>query len=238
MTVVTAVTAQNTCGVRQLSAVAPELVAAQIDAVVEDIGVDAIKIGMLGNAEVVEVVAERLEAFPPTPTVVDPVLVSSSGTALLEAAGVEALVTRLLPLSTLVTPNLPELERLTGSSVTSVADRYEAARKLAPPASAVLVTGGHEPVDLEGERQVLDLLYDGERFHRFTHPFIVTKAMHGTGCTLSAAIATFLAAGERLERAVEEGRAYVRQALATALPLGQGQGLLNHATARRDLVVR
>jgi hydroxymethylpyrimidine/phosphomethylpyrimidine kinase len=229
MTVITAVTAQNTVEVRSVQEIEPAVIADQIDAVFEDIGVDAMKIGMLSSARVVEVVADRLAARPPTPTVLDPVMVSKSGARLLDDDAVEALRELLVPRATLLTPNLPEARRLSGlageeTSFESIPQRLALSRRLvAAGASAVLLKGGHA----EGE-SVLDLLYDGERVHRFEHPRLATTSDHGTGCTLSAAIAAGIGHGRTLVEAVREGGDYLHGALESAFPLGHGHGPVHH----------
>ena len=223
MSVVTAVTAQNTLRVTAVHEIPPEVVAAQIDAVFEDLGVDAVKIGMLSSRRVIQAVAQRLAAHAGPPLVLDPVMVAKSGARLLEEDAVEALSEKLLPLATLVTPNLPECERLTGCRVASEAQRRQAALALARRGPAVLVKGGHGSA-----AELLDLLFDGERFHRFVHRRKETRSTHGTGCTLSAAIAAGLAAGKGLPQAVEEAIDYLQGAIAAAYPLGGGQGPVDH----------
>ena len=224
MSAITAVTAQNTVEVRNVQEIEPAVVADQIDAVFDDIGVDAVKIGMLSSRRIIEVVAERLAARAPTPTVLDPVMVAKSGAALLDDDAVDSLRELLLPRATLVTPNLPEARRLTGRPVDTVPERIALARELvAAGASAVLVKGGHAP----GET-VLDLLFDGERVHRFAHPRLATTSDHGTGCTLSSAIAAALGHGRTLVEAVAEATEYLHGALARAFPLGHGHGPVHH----------
>jgi hydroxymethylpyrimidine/phosphomethylpyrimidine kinase len=217
--VITAVTAQNTVGVRAIGTIAPELVGAQIDAVLDDIGADAIKIGMLATAPIAAMVAERLRHWLPRcgdpPVVLDPVMVAKSGDPLLSDDAAAALERDLLPLATLVTPNLPEAERLGG------ADR------LAERATAVLLKGGHA----EGPEIADVLIVGGEIVRRFVHPRLPTRSTHGTGCTLSSAIAAFLGRGADLESAVEQGIAYLQAALAAAYPLGAGHGPVNHLHA-------
>jgi hydroxymethylpyrimidine/phosphomethylpyrimidine kinase len=223
MSAVTAVTAQSTCEVLSVFALPASLVALQIDAVLSDVGADAVKIGMLADAAIVRAVAERLRAhFGPgggsgsarrVPIVLDPVLRSTSGTPLLAEAAVAALVGELLPLVTLVTPNLPELERLTGRRLDGAGEeeRRRAAAALAESGPAVLAKGGHA----EGP-EVVDLLVTHEATHRFAHARLATAAAsaRGTGCTLSAAIAAHLGAGEELAAAVEGGIGYLRGVLA------------------------
>ena len=305
LTAVTAVTAQNTMEVRTVAAVAPEVVAAQIDAVLDDFGADAVKIGMLWSAETVRIVAARLRAHGAgalsaagrspdavtaagggrregrIPIVLDPVLAAESGAPLLDAAASEAiaaLVEELLPMATLITPNLPELARLasalrpaageppaasSGSLPSGEAARLALARQLAARGPAVLAKGGHDHESSAGE--VIDLLLipgapravaaaaaagaagasgtaaeaitaaaTGERVVRFAGPRLRTRATHGTGCTLSAAVAARLAAGEELAAAVAGAIEYVRSAMAAAAPLGGGPGPLAHFHAFQE----
>jgi len=223
MSVIAALTAQNTREVRAVLEVPPGMVAAQIDAVLEDIGADAVKIGMLASAQVIRTVADRLRVHlggTGTPVVLDPVMVAKSGDRLLREDAVEALTTDLLPLATLVTPNLPELEVLTGLPAgPGEEERLQAAEALAGRGPAVLAKGGHA----EGD-EVVDLLLENGRVHRFTHPRLHTRSTHGTGCTLSSAIAARLGAGEDLPRAVEGAIEYLRGAMAAAYPVGSGNG--------------
>jgi hydroxymethylpyrimidine/phosphomethylpyrimidine kinase len=222
MSAVTALTAQNTREVRAVFEVPAAMVAAQIDAVLEDLGVDAVKIGMLASAALVRVVADRLQAHlagTNVPIVLDPVMVAKSGDRLLREDAVEALKSELLPLATVVTPNLPELEALTGLPVGDESERSRAAAVLAAPGRAVLVKGGHA----EGEEMV-DLLLAEGGVHRFVHPRLHTRATHGTGCTLSSAIAARLGAGDDLIRAVGCAIDYLQGAMAAARPLGSGNG--------------
>jgi len=220
--VVTALTAQNTRGVRAIAAVEPAFVAAQIDAVLDDLDVAAAKTGMLLSAAVIDAVADRLAARPVPHLVVDPVLVATSGEALLEPAALARLRERLVPLATLLTPNLREAEALTGRSVTRPADMRQAARMLLDlGARAVLLKGGH----LEGE--ALDLLDDGRNVRELSAPRIATHDAHGTGCTLSAAIAAGLARGLDLGAAVEGAKRYVTRAIERAARVGQGARALH-----------
>ncbi len=222
LSVIAALTAQNTREVRAVLEVPPEMVAAQIDAVLEDIGADAVKIGMLGSAGVIRAVAERLRAHlagTNVPIVLDPVMVAKSGDRLLREDAVEALTTDLLPLATLVTPNVPELETLTGLPASIEDARLQAARALTAKGPAVLAKGGHAA----GE-EVVDLLLAGEGVHRFSHPRLHTTSTHGTGCTLSSAIAARLGTGEDLAIAVEGAIQYLYGAMAAAYPVGKGNG--------------
>lgn len=211
MTAITAVTAQNTRGVRAVEALKPDFVAAQIDACLEDIGVDAVKIGMLGSADIAEVVADRLEDLP-CPIVFDPVMVATSGSVLADAATIEVFEW-LMELATLTTPNVPELEALGGPA------------EMAARGVAYLAKGG----DADGPMVEDRLVRPGIDDTVWSEARIVTKHTHGTGCTLSSAIATHLAMGLPLEEAVAEARQFVREALKHAPGFGFGNGPLGHA---------
>ncbi len=219
---ITAVTAQNTLGVRAVHALPPEMVGEQIDAVLDDIGADAIKIGMLANAGIVAAVAARIERSRVggrIPIVLDPVMIAASGAALLAAAAVATLRERLAPLATLLTPNLPEAEALAGCTTSTLEERIELARTLGRISPAVLLKGAHAP----GE-EIVDLLWDGGALHEIRHPRIATRAGHGTGCSLSAALAARLARGEDLLSACRGAVAWLAGALAAAEPIGAGPG--------------
>jgi hydroxymethylpyrimidine/phosphomethylpyrimidine kinase len=225
MTAITAVTAQNTKGVTAVHAVPAEVVRAQILACLKDIGADAIKTGMLANAAIVRVVAETLEKHAKgIPLVVDPVMVATSGDALLKRDAEEVLKKRLLPLATLVTPNIPEARRLAGLTRTDRASvRRAAARLIEMGAKAALIKGGHST------RATIDdvLVWDGgEDVYAF--PRLKTRNTHGTGCTLASAIACGLAQGMSLPLAVSRAREYVQAAIADAPGFGHGHGPLNH----------
>ena len=222
-TAVTAVTAQDTNGVHAMHLMPPGLVRAQIQAALNDIGADAIKIGMLGSAAIAAAVADALKDND-LPLILDPVLLSSSGTALLDDAGIEILKTRLIPRAFLLTPNLPEAEALTGilpKSEHSLRDAAEAFRILG--AHNVLFKGGHGTGDT-----VRDVLVMGERQMTFESPRQQTRHTHGTGCTLATAIACGLALGEALPEAVAKAHAYAQEAIRTAPGLGAGNGPLSH----------
>ena len=241
MSVITALTAQNTREVRAVHEVPPEMVAAQIDAVLEDIGADAIKIGMLASAGIVRAVTDRLRFHlkgKKVPVVLDPVMIAKSGDRLLRADAIRPFVKTLLPLATLVTPNIPELKALTGVPVRSEEERIFAAQIVATLGPAVLVKGGHA----EGE-EIVDLLATGglgTAVHRFVHPRLHTASTHGTGCTLSSAIAARLGAGEDLPLAVGGAIDYLAGALAAAYPLGagDGHGPVNHLFELRPVPAR
>jgi hydroxymethylpyrimidine/phosphomethylpyrimidine kinase len=222
-TALTAVTAQNTLGVTESLFLSPDLVARQIDAVIEDIGADAAKTGMLGTAEVIECVAERIDRHGIPNVVVDPVMIATSGAALIEEEAVGALKTALIPRAFLVTPNIPEVETLTGVKVVSLETMEEAARRVYElGASNVLVKAGH----MEGD--ATDILFDGETITRFTVKRIEGGKIHGTGCTLSAALASSLALGLGLTEAVVRAKAFVTRAIAASLDMGRGSALVNH----------
>ena len=232
MAVVAALTAQNTCGVSGWQPVAPDFVRAQIDAIFEDIRVDAVKIGMLGTPEVIDAVAEALERHRPPFVVLDPVMVAKGGDRLLAKEAESALCERLLPLTTVITPNLPEAAVLAGEA--EIRERGEMpalARKLLErlaPDAWVYLKGGHLT-----ESESPDLLLSRETSLTFEAPRISTKNTHGTGCTLSAAIAAQLGRGESVPEAVRKAKAYVYEAIAHAdeLSVGHGHGPTNHFAA-------
>jgi hydroxymethylpyrimidine/phosphomethylpyrimidine kinase len=202
----------------------PSFVAAQIDAVLGDIGADAVKTGMLSSAAIVEVVADRLERWEIASLVVDPVIAATSGAPLLQGSALEMLKKRLLPLALVVTPNIPEAEALTGHSIGTWDGMRDAAREIhALGAHNVVIKGGHR----EGA-QATDLLYDGEDFREFSAGRVETRNSHGTGCTFSAAIAASLAKGESVPNAVLAAKAYITKALQNSYALGSGHGPVHH----------
>jgi hydroxymethylpyrimidine/phosphomethylpyrimidine kinase len=221
-TVLTALTAQNTLGVEAVWDVPPDFIRAQFTAVSEDIGLDAAKTGMLSRTETVQVVADLFTQKSPPILVVDPVMVAKGGHHLLSPDAIETLITKILPLATLVTPNLPEAAVLAGFEITDEAGMVEAARKIRDlgPRS-VLVKGGHLPGD------PVDVLFDGSEIHRFPGRRIETKNTHGTGCTLSAALATLLAQGFSLVEAVDRARFFVIRAMLGGPRVGAGHGPLD-----------
>jgi len=221
---ITALTAQNTMGVFAVETVPPAFVRRQIDLVIDDIGADCIKTGMLASAEIIAAVADSLDRVPDVPLVLDPVMVAKGGAALLDPAAVDTLIRRLLPRAHVLTPNLPEAEALLGRPIPDAAAMEIAARDLLRFGSrAVLLKGGH----LDGD-DLVDLLADADGVRVFSGPRLPGTSTHGTGCTLASAIATGLAQGLDLVAAIERGRAYVRRAIETAPGLGQGHGPLNH----------
>lgn len=230
MTAITAITAQNTCGVTGIHGIPPEMLRAQIDAVVQDIGVDAVKIGMLHSPEVVRVVADAIRTHKLPHVVLDPVMVATSGDKLIADETVGVLVRELFPLAEVITPNLDEAGWLLGRSIGSADALPEAAQALLGlGARAALLKGGHLPGDW-----VVDLLaVQGGSTQRLESQRIATHNGHGTGCTLSSAIAAFLAIGEPLPLAVEHARAYILGAIAAGADVttGRGHGPLNHGYA-------
>ncbi len=230
MTAITAITAQNTCGVTGIHGIPPEMLRAQIDAVVQDIGVDAVKIGMLHSPDVVRVVAEAIRTHQLPHVVLDPVMVATSGDKLIADETVGVLVRELFPLAEVITPNLDEAGWLLGRSISSADALPEAAQALLGlGARAALLKGGHLPGNW-----VVDLLaVQGGSTQRLESQRIATHNGHGTGCTLSSAIAAFLAIGEPLPLAVENARAYILGAIAAGADVttGRGHGPLNHGYA-------
>jgi len=222
--VITAITAQNTLGVRAWQPVDTALVAAQIAAVAEDLPPAAFKTGMLGSAAVVGAVADAITSFTLPNYVLDTVMVATSGDRLLDADAEGVLVDRLVPLATLVTPNLDEAEILVGTEVRSADAMHEAGLALLRlGAKAALIKGGH----MEGE-EIIDVLVTAKGARRFSYPRIRTTSTHGTGCTLSAGITASLARGSSLEKAVLDGLDFVHRAIRSAPKLGSGHGPLNH----------
>jgi len=227
MSVITAVTAQNSLGVHGVFNVPPEFVARQIDAVLTDFGADAIKIGMLSTAPIIEAVAARLPAHRHGPVVLDPVMVAKSGDPLLEPAARSALMKAMLPLADVVTPNLPEAAALSGMTVDDERAMVEAARRiLGLGARAVLVKGGHLA------DSATDILWDGRDVTRFPAPKLDSPNTHGTGCTYSSAIAAGLARGRPLRDAIAEGKAYVTATIREGFSAGRGVGALRHFVER------
>ena len=224
MSAITALTAQNTTGVRAIVEVTPDFLKDQIDAVFEDIPPDAVKIGMVSRAELIRVIADRLSYYKAENIVVDPVMIATSGSELMKADAISVLTAELLPLAALVTPNIPEAEVLTGMSIKSKENMEEAARVLGDTyGCAVLLKGGHSVSDAN------DLLYEKGSYTWFFGKRIDNPNTHGTGCTLSSAIASNLAKGYSTEISIKRAKDYISDALSAMLDLGHGFGPMNHA---------
>jgi len=224
MSALTALTAQNTVGVQGIFEVTPDFLGMQIDSIFTDIRPDAVKIGMVSSAELIAVIAEKLTVYQAENIVVDPVMVATSGAKLISEDAVSALKEKLLPLAAVVTPNIPETEVLSGREIKSSADMEKAAAFISQTYHcAVLCKGGHSMNDAN------DLLYHDGKKRWFYGKRIDNPNTHGTGCTLSSAIAANLAKGHDLETAVERAKAYISGALADMLDLGAGSGPMNHA---------
>lgn len=222
---ITAITAQNTTGVQAIFDLGGEIVAQEIRSVLTDIYPDAVKIGMVSSPEIIKIIGEELADYK-GPVVLDPVMVATSGSPLLRDEAMESLKTVLFPLATLLTPNIPEAELLTGMKIESAADQEVAAKALYDAYGAsVLVKGGH------GTGRAADVFYDGN-IHVFEKPMLDNPNTHGTGCTLSSAIASFLARGFDEAKAVEEAKNYVYDAITDGLDLGRGRGPINHMVRR------
>ena len=237
MTAITALTAQNTCGGRAIHAVPPDMLRAQIDAVLEDIGADAVKVGMLHSPEIVRTVAQAIDRHQLSRVVFDPVMVATSGAKLIDDPAIAVLVAELFPRAALITPNLDEAALLVGRPLTSVHDMAQAAAELlARGARAVLLKGGHLAGDV-----VTDLLMQASGDPLWMEASrIDTGNTHGTGCTLSSAIAAHLALGATLTQAVQQAREFVRHALqaGASVKTGQGEGPLNHGFAPLPMQLR
>lgn len=230
MSAITALTAQNTLGVTGIFEVPPQFLAQQIDAVFQDIRPDAVKIGMVSSSSLIRTIAGRLRAHEAANLVVDPVMVATSGARLMEAEAISTLTRELLPMAALLTPNIPEAEVLSGQAIRSQADMQAAAEKISRAyGCAVLCKGGHSLSDAN------DLLYIDGHCQWFRGRRIDNPNTHGTGCTLSSAIAANLAKGFPLDQAVSRAKAYISGALEAMLDLGQGSGPMNHAFALTGL---
>ena len=224
MSVITAITAQNTIGVFGIEDISPEMIKSQIKVIFDDIKVDAVKIGMVSKIESIKAISEALKEIKDLPPIVlDPVMVSTSGYKLLSEDAKETLIKELFPLSTLITPNLPEVEEILGIKIEDLEDMKEASKKLKKLGTKyVLIKGGHLKND------ATDLLFDGENFIYFKEQKINTNNTHGTGCTLSSAIAANLAKGMSIEEAVRESKEYITLAIKHGFKIGHGVGPTNH----------
>lgn len=223
MSIITAVTAQNTQGVFAVHDIPTDMIKKQIEVIFDDIHVDAVKIGMVSKTETIEAIADTLSKYSVQNLIIDPVMVSKSGFHLLQPEAKEALINYLLPMATLVTPNLPEAEVITGLKISTLEDMKKSAdliRKIGP--KYVLIKGGH----LDGE--ATDILYDGNEFIYYNSPRINTKNTHGTGCTLSSAIASNLGNGLPMKEAIEKAKLYITGAIENSFPIGKGVGPVHH----------
>jgi len=223
MSAITALTAQNTTGVYAIQETSPEFLKQQLDAVFSDIYPDAVKIGMVSSKEIIEVIAERLEYYNAKNIVVDPVMVATAGSALMENDAVQTLIDKLLPISTVITPNIPEAQVLSGFAITDKEEMAKSAKYIGDTyGCAVLLKGGHSINDAN------DLLYSDGRMVWFEGKRINNCNTHGTGCTLSSAIASNLAKGFTLEQAIKKAKEYIQGALSAMLDLGKGSGPMQH----------
>lgn len=223
MSVIVSVVAENTSRVISVEDISSEMIKNQIDAVFEDIEVDAVKVGMLSSKICMKAVAEKLRQYKPKYTVIDPVMVAKGGHALMKPEALKALKSEIIPLAYVFTPNIPEAEAITGMTIECDSDMREAAEKIySLGAKNVLIKGGH----LSGD--AIDLLYDGKSFFTFTAERINTKNTHGTGCTFSSAITANLANGLILNKAIEKAKAYITTSIKHSLPIGKGHGPTNH----------
>lgn len=221
--VITAITAQNTQVVDSVFEVPVQMIDAQIDSVLGDIGTDSVKVGMLSSVSIIEAVTDKIVEHDLAKLVVDPVMVAKGGSRLLEESAVDALRTLLMPLATVVTPNIPEAEVISGSKISTLDDMKNVAIVIVEMgARSVVIKGGH----MEGP--ATDVFYDGTNLNTFTSPRLTTTSVHGTGCTFGSAIAAGLAKNRPMEIAVREAKEYVLSAIRHAFPIGQGHGPLNH----------
>jgi len=225
MSVVTAITAQNTTGVRSIQNINKEIIEDQIDAVFEDICPMAVKIGMVSNTEIIKVISEKLRKYNAKNIVLDTVMVSTSGHTLLEKEARKTLVDELLPLASIITPNLPEAEILCGFKINNEKEMRMACEEISSYYKGyILIKGGH----LEIGEKAIDILYKNGKYESFENNFIDNKNTHGTGCTLSSAIAANLALGKGVEESVKKAKDYVYGAISSKIDLGKGKGPINH----------
>lgn len=223
MSAITALTAQNTTGVYGVLEATPEFVGQQLDCIFSDIVPDAVKVGMVANPAIIEVIADKLTEYTAKNIVVDPVMVSTSGSKLISDGAINALLTKLLPLADVITPNLNEAESLYGLPIKNADDMLQAAKSISETIkTGVLVKGGH------WDNSADDLLYVDGKAHYFHSPKIDNPNTHGTGCTLSSAIACNLAMGHSIEESIANAKEYITGALKDGLDLGKGSGPLNH----------
>ena len=223
MSVIVSVVAENTSRVISIQNITPDMIEKQIDAVFEDIEVDAVKIGMLSTPECMKAVAAKLAQYKPQNIVIDPVMYAKNGCSLMEPEAVDTLIDTMIPLADVLTPNIPEVEKISGMKISTVADMEIAALKIhAMGCKAVVVKGGH------ADGSALDVLFDGKKIYHFDTVRIDTQNTHGTGCTFSSAVASQLAKGVSIEKAVGLAKAYVTMAIKHSLAIGKGCGPTHH----------
>ena len=223
MTVITSVVAENTFRVTDYQDIRPDIIEKQIDDIFEDIPPDAVKVGMLSCHETMLAVAKKLREWKPNNTVIDPVMYAKNGSPLMEESAISTLISEIVPLADLITPNIPEAEKMTGMTIKNDDDMRQAARLIhAMGCRAVVVKGGHS------EGDAVDILFDGNEFYEYSAPRVETKHTHGTGCTFSSAIASNLALGISVQKAVEKAKGYINVAIAHAPKLGKGNGPTHH----------
>ncbi|MDR1376967.1 MAG: bifunctional hydroxymethylpyrimidine kinase/phosphomethylpyrimidine kinase [Synergistaceae bacterium] len=226
MSAVVSVVAENTCRVIDIQDVTPDMIEKQIDAVFEDIEVDAVKVGMLSSVACMEAVAGKLRQYKPQNVVIDPVMYAKNGSPLMDPHAIDALIAAIIPLADVLTPNIPEAEKIAGMTIENIEAMEEAAKRIrGMGCENVLVKGGHAVTDLS---KAVDVLFDGKEFRRFEAPRVDTKNTHGTGCTYSSAIASNLALGQDMRQAVAKSKEYVTAAILHSLPIGKGHGPVHH----------
>ncbi|WP_270171154.1 bifunctional hydroxymethylpyrimidine kinase/phosphomethylpyrimidine kinase [Paenibacillus sp. SYP-B4298] len=234
MSALTAITAQNTTGVQGVYSLPPEAVAEQIRSIGSDIGVDALKTGMLFSSEIIHVVADSIREQGWTKLVVDPVMIAKGGASLLQAEAIEAMRRELFPLAEIITPNIPEAETLTGRTIVTESDLRDAARQLADyGARHIIIKGGHA-----SGSEAVDLLYDGHSFTEIAGRRIETARTHGTGCTFSAALAAGLAQGLAIPAVLEQAKSFIQAAIEDGIQIGAGHGPTNHWAYRNRRLQR
>lgn len=223
MSVIVSVVAENTSRVISIQDITPAVIRDQIDAIFEDITVDGVKIGMLSGIEPMKAVAEKLREYRPARVVVDPVMVAKGGCALMQPDALDTLIREIIPLSLILTPNIPEAEKIAGVKISNTGDMKKTAALIhGMGAENVLIKGGHSEGDAE------DILFDGENYYSFTTKRINTRNTHGTGCTFSSAITANIANGLDIKTAVQRAKDYVTMAIEHSLPIGKGHGPTNH----------
>lgn len=223
MSVIVSVVAENTSRVTAIQDITPDMIGRQIDAVFEDIGADAVKVGMLSSPECMDAVAAKLKQYKPENVVIDPVMYAKNGCPLMDLKAIDTLIEDMIPLADVLTPNIPEAEKITGMKILSFGDMEAAARRIyTMGAKTVVVKGGH------GVGDAVDVLFDGKQICHFGTTRINTKNTHGTGCTFSSAIAAGLAKGMSVREAVEKAKSYITTAIEHSLSIGSGNGPIHH----------